>query len=82
MIMDPRLKYQYSLKTAREVAKLANSCLVKQAKERPKMGEVVEVLKQAVEMAEIASGGKVEGKGEYGAVADLEKGKRPESSSS
>lgn len=63
MIMDPRLKYQYSLKSAREVAKLANSCLVKQGKQRPKMSEVVEVLKQAVEMTEMASVGKVEGKG-------------------
>lgn len=82
MIMDPKLRYQYSLKTAREVAKLANSCLVKHAKERPKMSEVVQVLKQAVEMTEIASGGKVEAKGEYSTVADLEKekGKRPESS--
>ncbi|PKU75495.1 putative receptor-like protein kinase [Dendrobium catenatum] len=80
MIMDPKLRYQYSLKTAREVAKLANSCLVKHAKERPKMSEIVQVIKQAVEMTEIASGGKVEAKEENSAVADLDKGKRPESS--
>ncbi|KAG0461732.1 hypothetical protein HPP92_022029 [Vanilla planifolia] len=54
MIMDPRLKYQYSLKVAREVAKLANSCLAKQAKERPSISEVVLTLKQAVQVSEEA----------------------------
>ncbi|KAL5201520.1 hypothetical protein ABZP36_035874 [Zizania latifolia] len=49
MIMDPRLRGEYSVKTAREVAKLAESCLVKNAKERPTMTEVVDVLRRAVQ---------------------------------
>ncbi|CAL5082549.1 unnamed protein product [Urochloa decumbens] len=52
MIMDPRLRGEYSVKAAREIAKLANSCLLKNAKERPTMGEVVEVLRRAVQAAE------------------------------
>ncbi|KAK8951008.1 putative receptor-like protein kinase [Platanthera zijinensis] len=54
MIMDPRLKYQYSLKAAREVARLANICLNKHPKERPKMSEVVETLRQADRVTDAA----------------------------
>ncbi|XP_073012077.1 probable serine/threonine-protein kinase PBL19 isoform X1 [Typha latifolia] len=50
MIIDPKLRNQYSLKAAREVAKLADSCLVKNPKDRPSMSEVVERLKQAMKM--------------------------------
>ncbi|XP_008799403.1 probable serine/threonine-protein kinase PBL19 [Phoenix dactylifera] len=50
VIMDPRLRNQYSLRAAREVAKLADSCLVKNRKDRPKMHEIVESLKQALQM--------------------------------
>jgi serine/threonine protein kinase len=52
MIMDPRLRGEYSVKAAREIAKLADSCLLKNAKERPTMSEVVEVLRRAVQAAE------------------------------
>ncbi|CAL5063165.1 unnamed protein product [Urochloa decumbens] len=52
MIMDARLRGEYSVKTAREIAKLADSCLLRNAKERPTMGEVVEVLRRAVQAAE------------------------------
>ncbi|WVZ65680.1 hypothetical protein U9M48_015003 [Paspalum notatum var. saurae] len=48
MIMDPRLRGEYSVKVAREIAKLADRCLLKNAKERPNMSEVVEVLRRAV----------------------------------
>lgn len=48
MIMDPRLENQYSLSAARKIAKLADTCLVKSAKDRPKMSKVVEELKQVV----------------------------------
>jgi serine/threonine protein kinase len=55
LIMDPRLDGQYSLKLAHKVASLANSCLVKHPRSRPKMSEVVEILKQIVEAAEAES---------------------------
>lgn len=54
MIMDPKLQYQFSLKSAREIAKLADKCLAKQAKERPKMSEVVESLKQIIKMKDVS----------------------------
>ncbi|KAI0493946.1 hypothetical protein KFK09_024075 [Dendrobium nobile] len=76
MIMDPRLRYQYSLKAAREVAKLANSCLAKQAKERPKISEVVENLKQAIHFTEASRN--MGSRSEH-AVGMLEKGKGIES---
>jgi hypothetical protein len=50
MIIDPKLQSLYSLKAAVEIAKLAESCLAKNPKERPKMSEVVERLRRAVEM--------------------------------
>ncbi|KAL6008522.1 putative serine/threonine-protein kinase pbl19 [Asimina triloba] len=52
MIMDQRLRGQYSLSAARMVAKLANRCLSKQKNDRPMMSEVVEVLKQAIQDSE------------------------------
>ncbi|KAF5731586.1 receptor-like protein kinase [Tripterygium wilfordii] len=52
MVMDPRLENQYSLDAAMKVAKLADSCLLKAAKDRPKMSQVVETLKQIVQAAD------------------------------
>ncbi|XP_042485801.1 probable serine/threonine-protein kinase PBL19 [Macadamia integrifolia] len=52
MIMDPRLQNQYSLYAAKKIAKLADSCLCKNPKERPLMSTVVESLKQAIQVAE------------------------------
>uniref|UniRef100_M8C3Z1 Putative serine/threonine-protein kinase NAK n=1 Tax=Aegilops tauschii TaxID=37682 RepID=M8C3Z1_AEGTA len=49
MIMDPKLRGEYSSKAAREIAKLAQSCLLKNPKERPAMSEIVEVLRRAVQ---------------------------------
>ncbi|WOK92892.1 putative receptor-like protein kinase [Canna indica] len=49
MIMDPRLRNDYPPETAREMAKLANNCLTKNAKARPSMREIVETLKRAVQ---------------------------------
>lgn len=48
MIIDPRLRNQYSLPAARRIAKLADSCLNKNARDRPIIGQIVEVLKQAI----------------------------------
>ncbi|KAK7262466.1 hypothetical protein RJT34_30039 [Clitoria ternatea] len=43
-IVDPRLEGQYCIKSAHKLAILANKCLMKQPKSRPKMSEVVEFL--------------------------------------
>ncbi|XP_058205017.1 probable serine/threonine-protein kinase PBL19 [Rhododendron vialii] len=51
MIMDPRLENQYSLVGARRIAKLADRCLVKSAKDRPMMSQVVESLKQIIRVS-------------------------------
>ncbi|PRQ18507.1 putative transferase [Rosa chinensis] len=46
MIIDLLLRDQYSINAARKIAKLADSCLNKNAKDRPTMNRVVEILKQ------------------------------------
>ncbi|KAE8702418.1 putative receptor-like protein kinase [Hibiscus syriacus] len=55
MIIDPRLRGNYSLGAAQKVGKLANSCLNKNAKERPTMSQVVESLKQVIKESDEAS---------------------------
>ncbi|KAK7263361.1 hypothetical protein RJT34_30949 [Clitoria ternatea] len=52
MIMDPRLRNQYSLSAARKIAKLADSCLKKNPEDRPSMTQIVESLKQALQFSE------------------------------
>lgn len=49
MIIDPRLTKQYSIDAARKIAKLADSCLKKNAEDRPSMSQIVESLKQALQ---------------------------------
>ena len=49
MIMDQRLENQYPINAAKKIAKLADSCLLKSPKDRPKMSEVVETLKQIIQ---------------------------------
>ncbi|KAJ4847645.1 hypothetical protein Tsubulata_002758 [Turnera subulata] len=49
LIMDPRLENQYSMNAARKIAKLADHCLSRNARERPTMGQVVETLKQIIQ---------------------------------
>lgn len=44
LIIDPRLEGDYSIKSAHKLASLANKCLTKNPKSRPKMSEVVEML--------------------------------------
>ncbi|KAE8039063.1 hypothetical protein FH972_011511 [Carpinus fangiana] len=44
LIVDPRLEGEYCIKSAQKLASLANKCLMKQPKCRPKMSEVVEIL--------------------------------------
>ncbi|PWA56916.1 protein kinase superfamily protein [Artemisia annua] len=44
LLMDPRLEGDYSLKSAQKLSALANKCLTKNPKSRPKMSEVVEMI--------------------------------------
>lgn len=52
LIMDPRLENEYSINEARKVARLADICLSKSSKERPKMSQVVERLKQIMQVSD------------------------------
>ncbi|KAG8071650.1 hypothetical protein GUJ93_ZPchr0006g42738 [Zizania palustris] len=52
-IIDIRLGGCYSKQGTREIAKLANSCLAKHAKDRPTMREVVDSLKQVMQHGEL-----------------------------
>ncbi|KAL5716712.1 non-specific serine/threonine protein kinase [Ranunculus cassubicifolius] len=46
LIMDPQLQGDYGTTSAQKLVSLANKCLMKQPKSRPKMSEVVEILGQ------------------------------------
>ncbi|KAH7835051.1 hypothetical protein Vadar_022407 [Vaccinium darrowii] len=48
-IIDPRLGNQYSLSAARKIAKLADLCLNEYPEDRPRMSQVVEILKHVME---------------------------------
>lgn len=50
-IMDPRLGNQYSIVAAREIAKLADACLLTSPEGRPKMSEVVERVKRIIQVS-------------------------------
>ncbi|KAJ8464798.1 hypothetical protein OPV22_027350 [Ensete ventricosum] len=47
-IMDPRLEGKYCLESAQSLVALANRCLKKQPKSRPRMSEVVEMLDRII----------------------------------
>jgi len=51
IIIDPRLEGQYCTKSARKLIALANKCLMKNPKSRPRMSEVVEMLIEIIEMS-------------------------------
>ncbi|MBA0866214.1 hypothetical protein Goshw_018939 [Gossypium schwendimanii] len=53
LIIDPGLDGKYSLKSAHKLAAVANKCLTRQAKLRPKMSEVLEMVDGIVESAEM-----------------------------
>lgn len=50
-ILDPRLEGQYSTRSARKLIALANKCLMKNPKSRPRMSEVVAMLTEIIEMS-------------------------------
>ncbi|KAK5804189.1 serine/threonine-protein kinase PCRK1-like [Gossypium arboreum] len=49
LILDPRLKGKYQLKSAQRLVVVANRCLVRNPKSRPKMSEVLEMVNRIVE---------------------------------
>ena len=55
MIMDPRLRGDFSPDAAKKIAKLADTCLNKNAKDRPTMNQIVESLKQAIQESQGSS---------------------------
>ncbi|KAF5735108.1 receptor-like protein kinase [Tripterygium wilfordii] len=55
MIIDPKLRNQYSINAARKIAKLADSCLNRNQKERPSIDQVVESLKQAIRDSDVGN---------------------------
>ncbi|XP_062092994.1 serine/threonine-protein kinase PCRK1-like [Humulus lupulus] len=55
LILDPRLEGKYSLKAAKRLASVANRCLVRQPKSRPKMSEVLEILNRIMEATNMGS---------------------------
>ncbi|KAF5729488.1 Receptor-like protein kinase [Tripterygium wilfordii] len=55
LILDPRLEGNYSIKSAQKLAAVANHCLARQAKARPKMSEVLEMVSNIVEATDIES---------------------------
>lgn len=52
LIMDSRLENKYSISAARKIARLADSCLSKSAKDRPTMSQVVDTLKKIIQETE------------------------------
>ena len=48
-ILDPRLEWNGSIKSSQRLAAIANRCLTKHGKSRPKMSEVLEMVNQIVE---------------------------------
>lgn len=49
LIIDPRLEGKYPLKSVQKLAIVANRCLVRLPKNRPKMSEVLEMVNQIIE---------------------------------
>lgn len=49
LILDPRLGGNYSLKSAQKLAAIANKCLLRHSKPRPKMSEVLDTVNLIVE---------------------------------
>ncbi|XP_078182623.1 serine/threonine-protein kinase PCRK1-like [Carex rostrata] len=52
IIVDPRLEGNYNIKAAAKLASVANKCLVRLPKSRPKMSEVLEMVRVIVETFE------------------------------
>ena len=55
LILDPRLERKQLFKSAQRLAFIANRCLVKNPKKRPKMSEILEMVNRVVESSASAS---------------------------
>ncbi|KAF7804436.1 serine/threonine-protein kinase PCRK1-like [Senna tora] len=55
LILDPRLDRKHLIKSAQRLAVIANRCLVKNPKNRPKMSEILEMVNRIVESSTAAS---------------------------
>ncbi|XP_073149286.1 serine/threonine-protein kinase PCRK1 [Henckelia pumila] len=53
LILDQRLEGQYSMKSAQKLASLANKCLMKHPRSRPKMSEIIEMLGSMINEASL-----------------------------
>ncbi|KAL8267916.1 hypothetical protein R6Q59_001714 [Mikania micrantha] len=53
-IIDPRLAGNYSLKSAQKLAAVANKCLLKQPRMRPRMSQVLDMVNQIVEADQVS----------------------------
>ena len=51
--MDPRLSGQYSVKGAKEMAKLALRCVSPNPKDRPKMSHIIQTLEALEHLGDI-----------------------------
>ncbi|XP_011077251.1 probable serine/threonine-protein kinase PBL19 [Sesamum indicum] len=54
-ILDPRLNGKYELKSAQKLAAIANRCLLRHPKNRPRMSQVLEMVNHVVEATSIES---------------------------
>lgn len=55
LIMDPRLDGKYNIKAAQKLASVANRCLVRQAKTRPKMSDILGMINKIVDTTDNGS---------------------------
>lgn len=55
LIIDPRLEGKYSLKSVQKLANIANRCLVRLPKNRPKMSDVLEMVNKLAEPSSVTA---------------------------
>lgn len=60
LIIDPRFEGKYSIKSAQKLSKIANQCLARNPKTRPKMSEVLEMVNQIIDPSTKADSSKPE----------------------
>ncbi|KAL0317408.1 UNVERIFIED_CONTAM: Serine/threonine-protein kinase PCRK1 [Sesamum angustifolium] len=54
-ILDPRLNGKYDLKSAQKLAAIANRCLLRHPKNRPRMSQVLEMVNHVIEATSVES---------------------------